>query len=101
MATPTQAPQPPAQYSPRSQQVSTRSTSQLFGSSAAVRIQGLRIDVSRLWKEALKTLRGQFIALASIILVFSVIAGLLVMRAFSQAYTDLDTIANGSVPSVD
>jgi len=61
----------------------------------------MMIDVSRLWQQARETVRGQFVTLASIIFIFSVIAGLLVMRAFSQAYTDLNTIASGSVPSVD
>ena len=57
--------------------------------------------MGKLWQQGYKTLKGQFIILASIIFVFSGIAGLLVMQAFGQAYNDLDTIANGSVPSVD
>ncbi len=101
MATPTRAPQPPSQYSPLSQQVGAGSTSPLSGPSAGVRTKQRKIDVSRLWQQARETVRGQFITFASIILIFSVIAGLLVMRAFSQAYADLDTIASGSVPSVD
>src|SRR2546421_12867451 len=102
MATPTQAPQPPAQSSSLSQQVGPGGTSQLSRSSARVPTKQLRmIDVSGLWQQARETIRGQCITLASIIFIFSVIAGFLVMRAFSQASTDLNTIASGSVPSVD
>ena len=54
-----------------------------------------------LWQQARKTLKGQFITLASAIFILSIVAGLLIMQAFRQSYTDLNTIASGSVPSVD
>lgn len=60
-----------------------------------------KIEVKRLWQQSRGTIRGQYILLASIIFILSVLTGLLVMQALSQAYTDLDTIASGSVPSVD
>jgi len=60
-----------------------------------------RINFGRLWQQTRTTLKGQFILLATCILLLALLAALIVTQAFRQSYTDLDTIANGSVPSVD
>lgn len=54
-----------------------------------------------LWQQARKTLKGRFIALASAIFILAIVAGFIIMQAFSQSSTNLNTIAIGSVPSVD
>ena len=96
--TPTQIPQPPAPHSSLQQQARAGSTSPLAGSSTR---KQPKIDVKRLWQQSRETVKGQCTLLASIILIFSILTGLLVMQALNQAYTNLDTIASGSVPSVD
>lgn len=98
MATLTQIPQSPAPHSSLQQQARVRNTSPLAWPSMS---KQPKIDVKRLWQQSRGTIRGQYILLASIIFILSVLTGLLVMQALSQAYTDLDTIASGSVPSVD
>lgn len=60
-----------------------------------------RMPIGQLWQQARTTLRGQFIVLASSIFLLAVIAALIVTQVFRQSYNDLNTIANGSVPSVD
>ena len=57
--------------------------------------------IGRSWQQARTTLKGQFILLATCIFLLSLLAALLVTQAFRQSYTDLNTIASGSVPSVD
>lgn len=57
--------------------------------------------IGHLWQRARTTLKGQFILLATCIFLLSLLAALLVTQAFRQSYSDLDMIANGSVPSVD
>jgi hypothetical protein len=57
--------------------------------------------IGRLWQQARTTLKGQFILLATCIFLLSLLAALFVTQAFRQSYSDLDTIASGSVPSVD
>ncbi len=95
MATPTRTPQSSLQYPPGPPaQNGTGGLSQR-PTGARVRRQG------SLWQQARKTLKGQFITLASALFILSIIAGLLIMQAFRQSSTDLNTIANGSVPSVD
>jgi len=59
------------------------------------------LHFGRLWQQTRTTLKGQFILLAIGILLLALLAALIVTQAFRQSYTDLDTIANGSVPSVD
>src|SRR5260221_9180909 len=60
-----------------------------------------RIDVGLLWQQARTTLKGQFIVLATVLLLLSVIEGLFISRSFHQAYNDLHTIGVDSIPSVD
>ena len=59
------------------------------------------VDMRSLWRQARKTLKGQFLVLAISMIILAVLVALLISPAFRQAYTDLDTIGNGSVPSVD
>jgi hypothetical protein len=94
MATPTRTPQSSLQYPSAPVQNSTGGLSQRPVGARVTR-QGSR------WHQARKTLKGQFITLASAIFILSIIAGLLIMQAFRQSYSDLNTIASGSVPSVD
>jgi hypothetical protein len=60
-----------------------------------------RFDIGKLWWQARTTLKGQFITLICVVLLFAVLATIVVSQAFLQAYSDLDTIAQGSIPSVD
>lgn len=96
----TQAPQSPNRYAP-SAQTRAGDLSQRPGSSAGGSTRRRALDIGWLWQHARTTLRGQFTSLACIFFLFSLLTGLLVMQAFHQAYNDLDTIASGSVPSVD
>ncbi|GHO76633.1 hypothetical protein KSD_44040 [Ktedonobacter sp. SOSP1-85] len=57
--------------------------------------------VSRVWQQARRTLKGQFIALASGCLLLAILLALVISLSFNRAATDLNTIANGSIPSVD
>jgi hypothetical protein len=93
MATSTQT---PPQYPSSPMQNGIGGGSQHPGTPARITRRG-----NSLWQQARKTLKGQFITLASAIFILSIIAGLLIMQAFRQSYTDLNTIASGSVPSVD
>ena len=94
MATPSRTPQSSLQYPLVPAQTGARGLSQRSSGARTTR-QG------NLWQQTRKTLKGRFIALASAIFILSIIAGFIIMQAFSQSYTDLNTIANGSVPSVD
>ncbi|GHO95406.1 hypothetical protein KSF_054540 [Reticulibacter mediterranei] len=60
-----------------------------------------RTNLRNIWKQARKTLKGQFLTFASTLFILSLVAGLLITQALRQASTDLDMIANGSVPSID
>jgi hypothetical protein len=60
-----------------------------------------RLEIGKHWRQARTTLKGQFIVLTCVVLLLAVLATIVVSQAFSQAYSDLDTIAQGSVPSVD
>ena len=56
---------------------------------------------SRIWQRARRTLKGQFIALASGCLLLAILLALVISLSFNRANSDLNTIANGSIPSVD
>jgi hypothetical protein len=99
MATPTRIPQPPLQSPPSSPR--TGGISQRSGSSAGARTAQRGINIRSIWHQARKTLKGQFLTLASVLFLLSIVTGLLTTQAFRQASTDLDTIASGSVPSID
>src|SRR5581483_4851055 len=49
----------------------------------------------------LGTLRGQFLAQASFILLLALVLAVMVSQSFSRASDDLNTSGNGSIPSVD
>src|SRR5690242_5762361 len=53
------------------------------------------------WQQVRKTLKGQFLGQASVILLFSLVLAVTVSQSFSRAADDLNTIGNGSIPSVD
>ena len=106
MATPTQSTQPsPISYQPAPQAAGSGGSVQGSGPGSsqypATRSFWQRLDIGKLWQQARTTLKGQFIALICIVLLLAVLTTLVVSQAFLQAYTDLDTIAQGSVPSVD
>jgi hypothetical protein len=95
MATPTRTPQSSLQYPPGPPaQNGTGNLSQHVTRARMTR-------PGSLWQQARKTLKGQFTTFASALFILSIIAGLLIMQAFRQSSTDLNTITNGSVPSVD
>jgi hypothetical protein len=50
---------------------------------------------------SLKTLKGQFMLLALLSLLLCLILALTQMQSFQEASNDLNTVANGSIPSID
>src|SRR5579883_2533910 len=100
MATPTQTRRSPISYS--SSPVQTRAAGNTpFPSPSGVPTPLQRGNRATIWQQVRTTLRGQFTVLAIGIFVFSIVAGLIVMQAFSKAYDNVQTIARDSVPSVD
>lgn len=75
--------------------------SSLAGPPASTSRPLWHINVRALWQQGRKTLKGQFLVLAICMLLLAVLQALLISPAFRQAYSDLDTIGNGSIPSVD
>lgn len=57
--------------------------------------------IARTWQQLHGTLRGQFLAHASLILLLALSLAVAVSQSFSRASDDLNTIASGSIPSVD
>jgi len=58
------------------------------------------IDIGRL-RQALRTLKGQFIALAICAAALAIIQALMISMAYVRSASDLDTINTGSIPSVN
>ncbi len=54
-----------------------------------------------MWQQLHGTLRGQFLAHSSLILLLAFSLAVAVSQSFSRASDDLNTIASGSIPSVD
>ncbi|QBD79798.1 tetratricopeptide repeat protein [Ktedonosporobacter rubrisoli] len=57
--------------------------------------------IKRIWTAASKTLKGQFIVLSFGGLFLALVLTASVVQAFQRANSDLDTINNGSIPSVN
>ncbi|GCE13627.1 tetratricopeptide repeat protein [Tengunoibacter tsumagoiensis] len=70
-------------------------------SPSATQNGALKAAASRVWLAARKTLRGQFISLAALTLLLSLLLALYSWQSLTRASNDLETIASGSVPSVD
>ncbi len=83
------------------QRPGTGGRSQQTGPGNNTRSFWQRINVRTLLLQARSTLKGQFVVLVSIVVLLALLATLIVTLAFQQAYTDLATIAQGSIPSVD
>lgn len=77
---------------------SMQTPTQVASSSSGTKQNSL---LQKLWEYVKTTLRGQFIALAILCLLFSVIIAAIISGNLRQAYSDIDTIINGSAPSVD
>src|SRR6266567_4430039 len=56
---------------------------------------------ARVWQQLYGTLRGQFLAHSSLILLLALSLAFAVSQSFSRASDDLNTIGSGSIPSVD
>jgi hypothetical protein len=93
------SPQSPVSYQPSPQKSGSGGTGSF--KYAPTRSFWQRINMGKLWQQASRTLRGQFIALICVVLLVAVLATLVVSQAFSQTNSNLNTIAQGSVPSVD
>src|SRR5581483_5651803 len=74
-------------------------TSRRSRSAAASSIRN--IDINALWVQARKTLKGQYVVLATSNLLLALILSLVVSQALQRSFSDLDTINTGSIPSVD
>ncbi len=57
--------------------------------------------VTWLWERGTQTLKGQFIALGALLATLALLQAFSSSNALAQAHSDLDTISNGSIPSVD
>jgi hypothetical protein len=73
------------------------------GSGKAVASQPQKISswTARAWQQLYGTLRGQFLAHASLILLLALSLAFAVSQSFSRATDDLNTIDSGSIPSVN
>ena len=60
-----------------------------------------RSGSGKFWQQTIKTLKGRFILLAVCIVLLVLAQALFFAHSFQQASNDLDTINNGSIPSVD
>ena len=58
------------------------------------------IDFGKL-RRALRTFKGQFIALATCLVLLAIVQALVVSLSYSRSATDLSTIDSGSIPSVN
>lgn len=77
--------------------VGTAPSASIVGSSSA---HWLSL-ANKLWKQARTTLKGQFIVQALFAVLLTIGLATYVSQMLSRAYTDLDTIQHGSIPSVD
>src|SRR6266568_7511084 len=68
------------------------------GSGGSVTSQPTNKRFVNAWRNIRKTLRGQFLAHASLILLLSLVLAVMVSQAFSRTSDDLNTIGNGSIP---
>lgn len=60
-----------------------------------------RPGIGKLWQQNIRTLKGRFILLAVCFVVLVLAQALFFAHSFQQASNDLDTINNGSIPSVN
>lgn len=58
-------------------------------------------DIGRLWRQTRCTLKGRFTLLAACIVIITLAQAIFFTHTFQQASSDLETINNGSIPSVD
>jgi hypothetical protein len=87
------------------------SSQQSTGSQQPARVPGsgnkplsqpqTRSWIARTWQQLHGTLRGQFLAHAGLIFLLALSLAVAVSQSFSRASDDLNTIASGSIPSVD
>jgi hypothetical protein len=70
-------------------------------SNAAASQPQTRNRPARAWQQLYGTLRGQFLAHSSLILLLALSLAFAVSQSFSRASDDLNTIGSGSIPSVD
>src|SRR5215472_7376190 len=71
------------------------------GKAVASQPQKISSWTSRTWQQLYGTLRGQFLAHASLILLLALSLAFAVSQSFSRATDDLNTIDSGSIPSVN
>jgi hypothetical protein len=71
------------------------------GNAVASQPQTTRSWSARAWQQLRGTLRGQFLAHSSLILLLALSLAIAVSQSFSRASDDLNTIASSSIPSVD
>src|SRR5262245_28754838 len=71
------------------------------GSNGAPHPPKRRLSVGGLWRAARTTLRGQFLVLAALLLVFALAQMAITTTLLRQADQDLVTIGKDSTPSVD
>src|SRR5690349_4686756 len=62
---------------------------------------GFRSALGTYWHRARKTLKGRFVVLAACVVGMAVIQMVFISILFQRASTDLNTIANGSIPSIN
>ena len=60
-----------------------------------------RRRVATFWHSASKTLKGQFFVLATVGALLALVLALFTSQSVGRASLDLDTVASGSIPSVD
>lgn len=59
------------------------------------------IDIGKIWAWITKTLKGEFVARSVLSVLAALTMTLIIAGDLHQAYSDIDTIINGSVPSVN
>jgi hypothetical protein len=65
------------------------------------RVSGVRVFLKKYWQQARKTIKGRFVVLATCLVGLALVQMVVIALLLLRASTDLDTIANGSIPSIN